>query len=716
MASINMERMVSNLHNQKLIIFLDTIFTDMNNKEDHDVFCEFALNYMLDDYSRVSDPVEIIDEKNIHHTITLFQFLINLYFLEFNFIYHIPVTSEWMIDVDKRFLKNMNKEIEKRCKEKILPILEKKKIDQEQCFSETLSHLTERLHRLSELLAPIAAPTINLVDIAEFTRRNDEFKALLDTTLDDTKPVTQLEEQLKHDGERLYNTILEDKKSCLFPFVEADCLSTQQLTQMFVAVGPRMSATNVVMAHVMRRSYLNGLQNVGDLIAESEIAAKALIYKKKFVGESGYMSREINLSGLNLRIDYSMEDCGTEHYIDYKVTTPKHLQMAIGKNIIMPNGKLHEITAKDTDLIGTTVKMRSICCCAHPKRGFVCKTCYGNPMEFKKDYKIGGATSTEAQNRTSNAVMSVKHSTSTNTKEFSDKHILELFNVVDSSLLLKQIPNAKDYSITFDKEYIEDVIERVRNDEYDADDLENEEEDEENNEESEESGSRVVSKLLTDCKIIKTVTDPVTGEENEEEYEIHLDGSFLTLSEEMLTMANLSTINLPIDSYVAILNLSKIRPGTPVFNIKYITADSARYIKETKNILLRPIPKWYTNVSDPINDFADLMVEANLKNEEIVYLEPVIYSLTRSADNLMEKPDFRKKNPNYVVINLNTAILKGDLCSSLVYQEITKTLKSVDSFERPSEIGDGIHDASFRTSIKHDFSYMKKALKKSKII
>lgn len=714
MISFNLKRLVGDIYNQKLIIFLTDIFIDLNTKEEYDLFCEYIINYILDDYSRVNDKVTIIDEKNKKYEITLFQFLLNLYFLSFNFKYKVPVTSDWLFDIDKKFLKSVNKHIEKRCKEKILPVLIKKKIDQEECFSYYLSVLTERLERLSELMAPIATPTINLVDLNSFIKRSPVAKRLMNTTLDDTKSAATLENQLKENGEEFFNEIIYDKENCLYPFVEANCLSQQQLTQMFIAVGPRMSANNVVMAHIMKRSYLNGLQNVGDLIAESEIATKALIYKKKYVGDSGYMSREINLSGLNTRIDYKVDDCGTVHYIEYNVKTPKHLEMAIGKNIIQPNGKLHMINGSEEDLIGMTVKMRSICCCAITKRGWVCKKCYGNPAEYKKNYRIGGATSTEVQNKTSNAVMSVKHSTSTKTKEFDDPELLKLFNLIDSTLILKQLDNPENISITFDKEYIEDVIERVKNDDYDEE--EDEDEMDQNSDGDSDNNSRVVSKLLTDCKIIKKVIDPETKEECEEEYEIHLDGSFLTLSEEMLNVQALDNIELPIDSENAILNLGKLKFGTPIFNVKYITADSARYLKRTDNIIQRSKPTWYTNLSDPINDFADLMVEAGLKNEEIVFLEPVIYSLTRDPNNILKRPDFRKKNPDYIICNLKTSILKGDLCSAIVYQEIKKTLINNDSYERPAEIGNGVHDSSFKTSIKRDFSYMKKALKKSKII
>lgn len=712
MLSLKVNELVEDLCKQHLVIKLKDIFQYFSNKKDYDIFCEIIENYILDDYSRATDEqVKIICEDDEEVTITLFQFLINLYFLEFNFMYKIPITKDWMHDVDVNFLKNYHSNLEKMCQEKIYPIIEKKKIDSEECFSFILSHITERMEQLSELLAAISSPTISIIDLIEFCGRNKEFNNLLDTTLDDTKSSAQLEAQLKEDGQKLFDIILKDKNSCLFPFVQSDCLSILQLTQMFIAVGPRMSINNIVLPHIMKRSYLNGLQNVGDQIAESELAAKALIYKKKFVGVSGYMSRETNLAGLNNRIDYKMNDCGTKHYINYEVKTPKHLDLIISKNIIMNNGKLKKVTKNDTDLIGTTVKLRSICTCAHPIKGFVCKACYGNPPEFKSSYKIGGATSTEVENKLSNAVMAVKHAAGTKTKEFDDEVLLSIFTNDENRLVLKRLEDPENTSIIFDKEYIEDIIDRVRNDEYDDyDDYDDEEEDDD-----EEGSTRVVSKMLVDLKVVTKKVD-ANGDPYEDEYIVKLDGSFLTLSEDMLSGNNLKAIDIPIDSDVAELKLSNIKPGTPVFNIKYITAETSKYLKELKNIIERSKPNWYINDLDtPLNSFADLVIEAGLKNEEMVFLEPIIYALTRDQNNILKHPDFSKDNPQFAVINLKTAIFKGDLLSALVYQEVSKTLKDIDSFEREG-IGDGIHDSSFKTTVRHDFSYMKKALKKAKLI
>ena len=707
MISFQTDELVKALYKGELVVTLNTIHENFTTRHDYDMFCEFITNYMLDDYKRMGEYVKIFDENNDEYTITLFQFLINLYFLEFNFMFKIPITKDWLIDVDKEFLASYHGYVDNMCQNKVYPIIKKKKLNSKEVFSWILSNLTERMTKLTETLSLIAAPTISLFDLSEFCHRNDNFNKLLSTNLDTTKSFHQLEKELVEDGKKLKEVIVSDGKSCLVPFIDSNCINEQQLTQLLVAVGPRMSSSNVVMNHVMKTSYLNGLQNVGDYIAEAEIASKALFYKKNYVGVSGYMSRETNLSGMYLKIDYSMEDCGTQHYINYEVETPKHLDFIIGKNMILPNGKLKNITKDDENLIGTTIRLRSMCCCAHPTRHFVCKACYGSPKDFKDEYMIGGATSTEVQNPLSNAVMAVKHHSGTKTKEFDNEDLLTYFSNVESRLVLKPKHGPEKVSIVFNKEYIEDVIDRLKNYD-DFDDMDDND--------GENDGSSLVSEMLSDVSIVVKTYDEMTEEENETITDIKLDGSFLTLSEEMMNLSIIKKIEIPIDSDNAVLNLEDIRPGTAVFNIKYITAETSRYLKELKNVIERAKPIWYNNLDEPIRDFTNLIIEAGLKDKELVYIEPAIYALTRCPDNIMKRPDFSRKDVPLTIINLKTSIFKGDFYSALIYQELTKLFKDIDSFFKDPSVGEGIHDSLFKTSMRRDFSYMKKALKKGKII
>lgn len=717
MISPSTKCLISALYNKNLQVYLKELHTKFCDSHDYDIFCEALINYVLDDYTRTNETVEIIDEKNRIIEMTIIQFLINLYMLEFNFQYRVAITSDWLWTIDTDFLKNYHKNISKFIEKIYKYIISDKKLVKnqkdpncEKILSTVLSEITERFERLTELISPIDTPTIDLVNISNFCIRNKKFDTLLDTTLDETKTTKELEIECKEKGQELNKIIMEDKKSCLYPFIQADCLNQTQLTQMFVAVGPRMTINNVVMDHVMKRSYLNGLENVGDLIAEGEIANKALIYKKKFVGVSGYMSRESNLLCQGLHVDYDTEDCGTTHYINYNVKSEKHLDLIISKNIILPNGKLHEVTKDDTNLIGTVVKLRSIICCAHKNPGYVCKKCYGNPMYFKRRMDIGGAVSNEVINKLSNAVMAVKHQTTTNTIVFNNEILLKYFNLEEGKLIFKRLDekDIENLSFAFEKEYIEDFKDRVNNDDYDYDDEELEDMESDEDDLDSKTEASITSKMINNLRLVVKKYDPETEDYIEEKTEIVTDGSFLVLSEEMMTPSNLKMFDIPIDSDDAYLRFDSIKPGTPIFNVKYITQETSKYLKDLKSIIERSKPNWwYNDIDTPLNEFADLIITAGLKNEEAAYLEPVIRALCRDPNNISKRPDFSKEKTETVITNLKSGIFEGNIYSAVAFQQLTDTFENINSF---SEHPVGVHDDLFKTTRIHDYDYMEKAL------
>lgn len=724
MISLSTRAMMSSLYNQNLQIYLKELCTKFENEHDYSIFCESIINYILDDYTRANETMEIITEKNESKEMTIFQFLINLYMLEFNFRYKVDITSDWLWEIDTEFLSKYHKNISKLIKRIYDYIIDDKSLVKnykdlncEKILSSTLSSITERFERLTELLSPIDTPTIDLVNISNFCYRNKKFDELLNTTLDESKTTKELEIECKVKGEELKQIINDDKKSCLYPFIQSSCLNQNQLTQMFVAVGPRMTINNVVMDHVMKRSYLNGLENVGDLIAEGEIANKALIYKKKFVGVSGYMSRETNLLSQGMHIDFECDDCKTKHYINYNVKSDKHLDLILSKNIILPNGKLHMVTKNDTNLIGTTVKLRSIITCADTKPGYVCKKCYGNPLYFKRKMDIGGCVSIEVENKLSNAVMAVKHHTTTNTIVFNNEILLKYFNLEEGKLIFKRLDDKliDNVSLAFEKEYIEDFKDRIKNDDeydYDEDELEESEEDEDDIDSK--SKASITSKIINNLRLVVRKFDPEIDDYVNEETEITTDGSFLVLSEEMMNLQHLKLFDIQIDSDDAYLRLDSLKPGMPVFNVKYITQETSKYLKDLKGIIERSKPNWwYDDLDTPLNNFADLVITAGLKGEEIVFLEPVLRALCRDPNNISKRPDFSKDDIHTVIVNLKTGIFEGNLYSALVYQQLTDTFENIRSFETHDV---GVNDTLFKTTRVHDFDYMRTALINKKII
>ena len=94
MISPSTKCLISALYNKNLQVYLKELHTKFCDSHDYDILCEALINYVLDDYTRSNETVELIDEKNRIIEMTIIQFLINLYMLEFNFQYRVAITSD----------------------------------------------------------------------------------------------------------------------------------------------------------------------------------------------------------------------------------------------------------------------------------------------------------------------------------------------------------------------------------------------------------------------------------------------------------------------------------------------------------------------------------------------------------------------------------------------------------------------------------------------
>ena len=111
------------------------------------------------------------------------------------------------------------------------------------------------------------------------------------------------------------------------------------------------------------------------------------------VRKSGYLTRKLSLALVDRYHDNNFHDCGTTHFLKYKVDHPKKVAMIAGQHYydINDNGEADTVlkTVKKTDsfLIGKTIALRSPITCAGKH---VCKTCYGSELsEINRDLNTG---------------------------------------------------------------------------------------------------------------------------------------------------------------------------------------------------------------------------------------------------------------------------------------------------------------------------------------
>lgn len=505
----------------------------------------------------------------------------------------------------------------------------------------------------------IASNTISIYDIHQLEKRSPEFANCINTQLDESLPVKNIEQQLKKGEMRIIHSILSDGKSSLVNFIKSGRISHDQLTQMFYAVGPRTDVDKTILPKLIKGNFLKGYQCPSDAYMDAISGRDAQILKHITVRDSGYLSRKINLSCLNTHIDYNVKDCGTQYTIKYKVESEDHLK-AIDLKYIVKHGKLYLVhSSKDRDLIGTTVDLRSHIVCALPK-GHVCMTCFGAKAMRLKGTNIGGLPSVKIANPMSQRLMKAKHFSSTNSVDVKSEYMNKYFNIESNRLYFKPELKNKDIFVCIDRDAIEDIISGATN---------------------------------TDDELVETDTllETITIIDNEERYTIECEGMYLSLTSDI--MADSNKFITEYNSEEALIPVSKIDNDMPYFNMIIASEAVQQYLKKIKRVIDSSRSKLYTNPSDFIKDVSDILLDMGLSGTSIINIETLIYQQIRMPNKLYERPDFSKPNVEIATIPLSSAISNSDIYTAFGFEKLKMQLTNIDSFMKN---GSGIFDPLFK--------------------
>jgi DNA-directed RNA polymerase subunit beta' len=103
-------------------------------------------------------------------------------------------------------------------------------------------------------------------------------------------------------------------------------------------------------------------------------------------GTSGYLSRKLIFTGVNLQLNETLIDCGTLDYLNVYVKDARKAKMLINKYYLNVD-KLELITLQNSkSLIGKMLKVRSPVYCKSPE---VCQVCYGDSHKSVNSKYIG---------------------------------------------------------------------------------------------------------------------------------------------------------------------------------------------------------------------------------------------------------------------------------------------------------------------------------------
>lgn len=278
-------------------------------------------------------------------------------------------------------------------------------LDNEQLSQYCLKLVNEYYNDMTEYLEP-EVTTLGILDIMEVMAHDEVMEVNTNVSSSDKSIVhahRTIERVLKDPNELEDNILARSVRSGLV-----------KIGQVLQCVGPRGSVTDIdsnIFPYPTQAGFASGLYRFYDSLIESRTAAKSLTFTEKPLQDTEYFNRRLQLLAATIRDIYD-GDCGTTEYLLWQMSAGD-LQAFAGKYYLKDDGTLgviYDNVECRKNLVGRSIKIRSVLHCNTPDSGFVCATCYGEmERSIPHNTNIGHVAATSLCKQASQQVLSVKH-------------------------------------------------------------------------------------------------------------------------------------------------------------------------------------------------------------------------------------------------------------------------------------------------------------------
>lgn len=518
-------------------------------------------------------------------------------------------------------------------------------------ISKKIKETIDEMASISGSLTYLAGNSISFYDFVRLSANNPEatklFSGDIYTKEQSSLKFDEVETKFNKRGNDLIKLFNEDTTTELHPFVKANTgINKKQLTQALGFIGLKPSISGEVIPVVIEDNFLHGLSNIENYFINCEGTRNALIQNSKFVRRSGYFTRKISLSNIDNYHNADYEDCGTKHFIKFKVDSEKKLIMIIGRHYYKlddsgnkVSDELFTIDGTEKNLIGTVIGLRSPVTCARDEHGHVCATCYGKQLaEVNRNRQTGLVATFKLTEPLTQMLLSAKHLLGTKTEKISwGNEFLNTFEVnMDSIYFLD--PEAE---IKFSgKDLIED--------------------DDNSDGEFYLSASLFGYKPEAEDDFIKLIPNKIIIDKESDYY------------------------NEETDTYT--ISAKSFGEDDPVFTFNVKNNELIKSLQEILNLIEssnhgstteHPVETYH----DLVNRFDDLLIENGLNYINSVHIEMISSMLIRNKEGKLL--DFRKDDEDpYEIIRVSKSILEGPLATTLAFERLSDQLTDISTYDK----------------------------------
>ena len=610
----------------------------------------FMVKYM---WSREDEDVY---EMEIRHMITNMMFWRTFLDLDKEYV----LTREDQVDAFNINNKMIKKYIDKRIIGQFLFKVEIKKLNK------AIHDLLYRLVQIGNDFNEIMGMGLNLETFIELADKNPRFNQIIRTKVDENQQPHEIENYLNELMEEELE-ILKREDNCLKPILLAGAgIKSDQLREMTINGGlkPDLSG-NTVPIPINSNLLVGGFSNITNYYIDATGGRKALIANATVMGLAGHFAQLVKLLTTDIKLS-DMDDCGTVHGVELKITSKKYLQRLHGRYYRTRYDREYSILNGDEDwLIGEKIIVRdpTKCAAGHNR---ICKKCYGELLyKVNRDIGIGGYAATKISRPVSQNVLSTKHLLKTISEQIVFDEIFDKFFKLSANEVVlnnESDINLDEYRLLINKHHLL-TLENFEEDDYNA---------------------------YTFSIIIQNKKDKnemyIINELNRKE--LFLVPAFYKKVKRLNKMSKdpnkygVDFVDIDDGEPLFLIQVVNKELTKPLYSIMHLLNNNNRGIEEGE----API----TTIDELVQRFNELLLESNI-DADFVHASLLLYPLIRKVDNVLERPDFKQYDVNYRMLTVKSALEKHpSITVSLSYQQLKRQLTTIDTYLKtaPSYLDD----------------------------
>ena len=494
-------------------------------------------------------------------------------------------------------------------------------------------------------------------------RANEKIRELNNLVIPQTMQTADVEQELTKRHKELLTELDRTQNPLRYISRAGNHIKDKQVQELFISFGQIPDISGNVIPYTMQgNGFSTGYVDPATYFIAASGARLSAIMNTEYMGDAGYLSRNLVLMSGTLKLSRTMFDCGTQHLLPLTVTDNRFLHRLENKwfceTLGAPLQLLHY--ADHRHLIGQRIWVRSLLTCAGGDEE-VCHVCYG---------------------RDSMLVMNMPGMAIFNTEVYSEPVSQ---NILSTKHLLYTEANKLLFNTAFDKYF-----------QFNAGDV--------YLKEREEWGSTIptdgLSVRIDECNVIPvnqydTTEHNTFGNQIESPFYVY---NKKTKEYESVEIINYESMFIDAESMKSFEFITEKKTEKNYYEITFdalseemegrlLSIDIKNHgLTDNLKMIMKLLDKEagkYESYSELAQTFFDALISAGIKCRH-VQAEVILNRLIRDTNNIYSRPDFKQfKHPDFVILRLNKALLNTNSPTiGLSYQEIRRQLLSDNLYQK----------------------------------